>query len=90
LYLFLECWDGEPDNRPTIYQVVAQLKAIIIKTELITGNLQSKKELNSNNDESSLNAKNSSQGEPSTYPNFDKMNTKNTKESVSITDNDIK
>jgi hypothetical protein len=22
IIVFLECWDGEPDNRPTIYQVV--------------------------------------------------------------------
>ncbi|CAB5336139.1 unnamed protein product [Rhizophagus irregularis] len=26
--LYTECWDGEPDNRPTISQVVAKLKVL--------------------------------------------------------------
>ena len=38
----LECWDGEPDNRPTIYQVIARLKAIFTKTDIITESFQSK------------------------------------------------
>jgi TPR repeat protein len=35
LFCFLECWDGEPHNRPTIYQVVDWLKAIITKADVI-------------------------------------------------------
>jgi len=40
LCLVLECWDGEPDNRPTIYQVVDRLSAIITKTDIIIENPQ--------------------------------------------------
>ncbi|CAB4388095.1 unnamed protein product [Rhizophagus irregularis] len=31
--IYTKCWDGEPDNRPTINEVVDLLKAIITKTE---------------------------------------------------------
>jgi hypothetical protein len=31
-----ECWNGEPDNQPTINQVVDWLKAMITKTDIIT------------------------------------------------------
>ncbi|CAB4391611.1 unnamed protein product [Rhizophagus irregularis] len=31
--IYTKCWDGEPDNRPTIYQVVDWLKAIITKLD---------------------------------------------------------
>ncbi|RGB25310.1 kinase-like domain-containing protein [Rhizophagus diaphanus] len=34
--LYTECWDNEPDNRPTMDQVVAKLKAIITKNKTIT------------------------------------------------------
>ncbi|RGB42635.1 hypothetical protein C1646_750678 [Rhizophagus diaphanus] len=41
--LYIECWDGEPCNRPTINQVVERLKtilmkSIILKTISIAGN----------------------------------------------------
>ncbi|POG65700.1 kinase-like domain-containing protein, partial [Rhizophagus irregularis DAOM 181602=DAOM 197198] len=32
--IYTKCWDGEPDDRPTIYQVVDWLKAIITKTDV--------------------------------------------------------
>src|ERR1043165_7228450 len=32
---FSECWDGEPNNRPDMNQVVDRLKAIIAKTTTI-------------------------------------------------------
>ncbi|CAB4395990.1 unnamed protein product [Rhizophagus irregularis] len=31
--IYTKCWDGEPDDRPTIYQVVDWLKAMITKTD---------------------------------------------------------
>jgi TPR repeat protein len=34
IFIYLECWDGEPDNRPTIYQVVEWLKAEITKSDM--------------------------------------------------------
>ncbi|CAB4438196.1 unnamed protein product [Rhizophagus irregularis] len=34
--LYTECWDNEPDNRPTMDQVVAKLKEIITKNKTIT------------------------------------------------------
>ncbi|CAB5364601.1 unnamed protein product [Rhizophagus irregularis] len=33
--IYTKCWDGEPDNRPTIYQVVELLNARISKTDLM-------------------------------------------------------
>src|SRR3954468_21433542 len=36
IYTFLECWDGEPDNRPAMNQVASRLKEIIEKTNIIT------------------------------------------------------
>ncbi|POG73357.1 kinase-like domain-containing protein [Rhizophagus irregularis DAOM 181602=DAOM 197198] len=33
--IYTRCWDGEPDNRPTIYQVVDWLNAIIAKTDYL-------------------------------------------------------
>src|SRR5690349_18549528 len=29
MYFFLDCWSDEPDNRPTINQVISKLEAII-------------------------------------------------------------
>src|SRR4051794_11798903 len=34
LLIFLECWDSEPDNRPTMNQVVERLKEIITKANI--------------------------------------------------------
>ncbi|CAB4388491.1 unnamed protein product [Rhizophagus irregularis] len=36
--IYTECWNGEPDNRPTINQVVERLKEIITKTNITTEN----------------------------------------------------
>src|SRR5688572_29456545 len=33
--IFLDCWNGEPDNRPTINQLIAKLKGIITKDDVI-------------------------------------------------------
>ncbi|RGB28125.1 kinase-like domain-containing protein [Rhizophagus diaphanus] len=38
--IYTKCWDGEPDNRPTIYQVVDWLNTIITKTDVIVENHQ--------------------------------------------------
>ncbi|GES99856.1 kinase-like domain-containing protein [Rhizophagus clarus] len=38
--IYTECWDGEPDNRPTINQVLERLGEIMIKTNIITENYQ--------------------------------------------------
>ena len=81
--MFLEHWDIEPDNRPTINQVLERLKAIITKT---TENHQTELNLQSistdeqnfnpiNIDTSSINS--SLHGEMfQIIENFDKMNTK--------------
>ncbi|CAB4477898.1 unnamed protein product [Rhizophagus irregularis] len=38
--IYTECWNGEPDKRPTINQVVERLEAIMTKTNIITENYQ--------------------------------------------------
>ncbi|GBC24951.2 kinase-like domain-containing protein [Rhizophagus irregularis DAOM 181602=DAOM 197198] len=72
--IYTECWDGEPDNRPTINQVVTWLNALIIKTDVIIENHQvkNKQELN---EAISLSANNSEpRGELSQLmQNFEKM-----------------
>ncbi|EXX62365.1 Skt5p [Rhizophagus irregularis DAOM 197198w] len=74
--IYTKCWDGEPDNRPTIYQVVDLLKAMITKTDIITENppLSNEQEFN----EIRLNINNlESQGELSQLiQNFNKTDTK--------------
>ncbi|RGB42657.1 hypothetical protein C1646_648867 [Rhizophagus diaphanus] len=74
--IYTKCWDGEPDNRPTIYQVVDLLKAIITKKDIIMENpqLSNKHKLN----EIPLSTNNSElQGDLSQLiQNFNKMNTK--------------
>src|ERR1043166_4150434 len=39
--IFLDCWNGEPNNRPTINQVIAKLKEIITKDDVITKDITS-------------------------------------------------
>ncbi|GBB89412.1 hypothetical protein RclHR1_01610003 [Rhizophagus clarus] len=72
--IYNKCWDGEPDNRPTMSQVVDWLNALIIKADIIiTENDQTedKQEINEVSSSTEL------QGELSQLiRNFDKMNTK--------------
>ncbi|GET04599.1 kinase-like domain-containing protein [Rhizophagus clarus] len=78
--IYTKCWDGEPDNRPTINQVVDWLKALITKTDIITENLQlsNDQKLNEVLNEDPLSTNNlESQGDLSQLiQNFDKMDTK--------------
>ncbi|GBB89148.1 hypothetical protein RclHR1_15830004 [Rhizophagus clarus] len=53
LKVYTECWDGEPNNRPTIYQVFNWLKAINTKTGVIENLGPSS--INTNDDKCSLN-----------------------------------
>ncbi|CAB4436908.1 unnamed protein product [Rhizophagus irregularis] len=81
--IYTECWDNEPDNRPTMNQVLERLKAIITKT---TENHQPELNFQSTStDEQNFNSinivtsniNNSLHGEMSQIiENFDKMNTK--------------
>src|SRR4051812_15496310 len=80
---FLECWDTEPDNRPTINQVLERFKAVIIKTENYQPvlNLQStstdEQNFISTDNYVSSNTKDLLHGEMSQFiENFDNMNTK--------------
>ncbi|EXX54823.1 uncharacterized protein OCT59_004898 [Rhizophagus irregularis] len=81
--IYTECWDNEPDNRPTMNQVLERLKEIITKTTENHQpglNLQStstdEQNFNSINIDTS-NINNSLHGEMSQIiENFDKMNTK--------------
>ncbi|EXX63134.1 uncharacterized protein OCT59_023770 [Rhizophagus irregularis] len=82
--IYTRCWNGEPENRPTINQVVDELKSIITKTEKNYQvdnkkiHLPNNQEFNKNNDvESSSNTYHSLYDELSQLiQNFDKMNTK--------------
>ncbi|CAI2187276.1 15493_t:CDS:2 [Funneliformis geosporum] len=68
VHIYTECWDNEPNNRPTMKKVVDKLNAIIKKTN-ITKNGQN------NNHESSVDNNNSSHEELSQIiQNFDQMN----------------
>ncbi|PKK60604.1 kinase-like protein [Rhizophagus irregularis] len=50
--IYTECWNGEPDKRPTINQVVERLKAIMTKTNiLLTENYQPELSLHSTSTE---------------------------------------
>ncbi|CAB4438124.1 unnamed protein product [Rhizophagus irregularis] len=73
--IYTKCWDGEPDNRPTIYQVVDWLNDIITKTDAIVENHQMSNEqvlnetLSTNNSELQEDLSQLTQ-------NFDKINIK--------------
>ncbi|GBC04292.1 hypothetical protein RclHR1_00560019 [Rhizophagus clarus] len=41
--IYTECWDGEPDNRPTIDQVKERLEVAIARTSVMTENYQTVK-----------------------------------------------
>ncbi|CAB5381434.1 unnamed protein product [Rhizophagus irregularis] len=49
--LYTECWDGEPINRPTIYQVIERLKVIMGRTDMTSVNHPIINPLSSNNQE---------------------------------------
>ncbi|GET04735.1 kinase-like domain-containing protein [Rhizophagus clarus] len=68
--IYTKCWDGEPDNRPTIHQVVDWLNKLITKTDVII----TEQEIN----ETSININIPElQGELSQLlENFDKIDTK--------------
>ncbi|POG74925.1 kinase-like domain-containing protein, partial [Rhizophagus irregularis DAOM 181602=DAOM 197198] len=74
--IYTKCWDREPDNRPTIYQVVDWLNSMITKEDVIIENHQISNEQELN--ETSLSTNNSElQGDLSQLiQNFDKMDTK--------------
>ncbi|CAB4442931.1 unnamed protein product [Rhizophagus irregularis] len=85
--IYTECWNGEPDKRPTINQVVERLEAIMTKTSIITKNYQTELSLRSTSTDGQnvnptnigtlSNIDNSLHGEMSQIiQNFDKMNTR--------------
>ncbi|POG77710.1 kinase-like domain-containing protein, partial [Rhizophagus irregularis DAOM 181602=DAOM 197198] len=85
--IYTECWNGEPDKRPNINQVVERLKEIMTKTNIITENYQTElslyttttevQNLNPTNIDILSNIDNSLHGEVSQIiQNFDKMNTR--------------
>ncbi|GBB99017.1 hypothetical protein RclHR1_00340008 [Rhizophagus clarus] len=73
--IYTRCWDSEPDNRPTMFQVVDWLKATIAKAEIIVENpkFSNSQKLNIASFLSTNNLK--SQGELSQLiQNFNKVN----------------
>ncbi|UZO15752.1 uncharacterized protein OCT59_007168 [Rhizophagus irregularis] len=76
--LYTGCWDGEPDNRPTIDQVVAKT-SVITENHQVKSDLQlsDEQDINSTNVNTSSSVSNSYHRELSQIiQNFDKMNTK--------------
>ncbi|GBC22532.2 kinase-like domain-containing protein [Rhizophagus irregularis DAOM 181602=DAOM 197198] len=74
--IYTKCWDGEPNNRPTIFQVVDWLKVIVTKTDIIIENPQLSNNKEFDKIPSSIN-NSESQGELSRLINyFNKMSTK--------------
>ncbi|CAB4388506.1 unnamed protein product [Rhizophagus irregularis] len=84
--IYTECWNGEPDNRPTMIQVLESLKAIMTEINVITNDCRTELHLQlaSTDDQNfptniinSSDTDNSLHGEMSQIiENFDKMNTK--------------
>ncbi|RGB36917.1 kinase-like domain-containing protein [Rhizophagus diaphanus] len=83
--LYTDCWDGEPDKRPTIGQVVKSLKEIMnTKSISITGNQQ---EINPTNIITSSNASSASNSyNGDIFQNFNRPNEKDIL--ISITTNE--
>ncbi|POG74954.1 kinase-like domain-containing protein [Rhizophagus irregularis DAOM 181602=DAOM 197198] len=96
--IYTDCWNNEPDNRPTINQVVFKLNAIILKNnnnmiikdfrtnDSYTNQLSSKQQIDLNAFEDPIN--NPSHGELSKFiQEFNKMNTKEIDSSISSNNN---
>ncbi|PKC10767.1 kinase-like protein [Rhizophagus irregularis] len=94
--LYTDCWDGEPNNRPTINQVIERLKSMMItKTTIITENyhiksdlqLSDEQDINPTNVNTSSSINDSYHGELSQIiQNFDKMNIKEIAPTVSTSE----
>ncbi|UZO03508.1 uncharacterized protein OCT59_023915 [Rhizophagus irregularis] len=93
--IYTDCWNIEPDNRPTINRVVDELKAIITKENIIIKdfhlyNVNNNVQLSYDHQLSNLNVKvsestNSLHGDLSQLiQNFDMMDTKDIESSISI------
>ncbi|EXX54256.1 uncharacterized protein OCT59_024282 [Rhizophagus irregularis] len=74
--IYTKCWDGEPDNRPNIYQVVDCLKEMIAKTDAIANILQSLDKQEFSKASLSINGLESQRELSKLIQNFNKMNTK--------------
>ncbi|GBC22501.2 kinase-like domain-containing protein [Rhizophagus irregularis DAOM 181602=DAOM 197198] len=74
--IYTGCWDGEPDNRPNIHQVVDWLKEMITKTDAIANNLQSLDKQEFNKASLSINGLESQEELSQLIQNFNKMITK--------------
>ncbi|GBB95052.1 hypothetical protein RclHR1_24680002 [Rhizophagus clarus] len=83
--IYTDCWDGEPDNRPTINQVITELKAIIANYSSTSIQMSNKQLINGSTIEISKDiSDNSLHGELSqVMNNLDKMNTNEIMESIS-------
>ncbi|CAB4438159.1 unnamed protein product [Rhizophagus irregularis] len=75
-FILVKCWDGEPDNRPNIYQVVDCLKEMITKTDAIANILQSLDKQEFSEASLSINGLGSQRELSKLIQNFNKMNTK--------------
>jgi len=81
LNIFLECWNNEPDNRPSMNQVVTKLKDIITKTNITSeidqiGQLSNEPQRNLKKDDPCPSPDSSLHGELSQMiKNFHKINT---------------
>src|SRR5690349_19572735 len=82
IFIHLECWDGEPNNRPTIHEVAKRLKTITLQSNMPTYQSQNEN-FDVNKNVIFNNIKNLSHRELSQLiQNFDKMNTKEVIESL--------
>ena len=80
IFIYLECWDGEPNNRPTMSEVVERLKTIILQSNMTIYQPQDFDNETTNNN---VILNNSSHEELSQLiQNFVKMNTKSTNKRI--------